>query len=177
MRAKHSLWFILAVALIGCAPSMASSGAVGSASWPPSEPVAAGWKRIQVGEAFSFEAPADTQAVALRGIDSAVGGYKNDRFNVTFDYGAYSNSLSDETPWTAIDGHRARLEIGTGDCQVLPDDHQNWQFAGYVHVELRPAPRRLGLTMSGCAANEAGVEELRRLYLSLRFHPKAISQR
>jgi hypothetical protein len=102
MGASRFLCFVVAVTLVGCAPS-APRNVAGSSIWPPTEPVPVGWKRIQVGEAFSFDAPADTQPVSLHGIDSAVGGYKNDRFNVTFDYGAYSNSLS----------HLGRLSMAT----------------------------------------------------------------
>lgn len=174
--ARWSIAVIAAATLAGSGPN-APAKPTDTASWPPGDSVPAGWKRIQVGQDFSFETPADTQPVALRGIDSTVGGYRTDRFNFTFDYGRYSNSLSDETPWTVIDGYKARLEIESGDCQVLPDDQQNWQFAGYVHVELRPSPQRLGLTMAGCAVDEAAVEELRRIFLSLRFNPKAVNSR
>lgn len=176
---RFAKWFVsvfAVAALAACAPN-ATPKPPDTVSWPPNDTIPDGWKRIQVGEDFSFEAPVDTQPLVLRGIDSTVGGYKTDRFNFTFDYGRYSNSLSDETPWTVIDGYRARLEAGTGDCKVLPEDQQNWQFAAYVHVELRPPPQRLGLTMGGCAVDEAAMEELRRIYLSLRFNPKAVSSR
>jgi hypothetical protein len=161
------------VTLGGCAPEATPN----MAGWPPSEAVPRGWKRILVGDAFSFEAPADTQPFPLEGIDSAVGGYESSRFKIAFDYGAYSNSLSDETPWIVIDGHKARLELGLGDCQVPPAGHEDWRHVGYVHVELRPGANRLGLTMSGCAADEAGLEDLRRLYQSLSFNPKLADRR
>ncbi|HLZ84269.1 MAG TPA: hypothetical protein VKQ54_11940, partial [Caulobacteraceae bacterium] len=96
-------------------------------------------------------------------------------FNLTFDYGPYSNSLSDTTPWRIVDGHKARLASGTGSCRVLPTQENDWPFAGNVYVELRPNPKRLALTMTGCASSEAGLEELQRLYLSLRFNPRAIA--
>jgi hypothetical protein len=167
---------IALAAVTGCAQNPAPK-ATEPPSWPPNDPIASGWKRIQVGDAFSFDAPLDTQTIPLQGIDSSVGGYKSDRFNLSFDYGAFSNSLSAETPWTEIAGHKARLEVESGDCQVLPDDHHNWQLGGSVYVELRPIPDRLALTMSGCAADQAGLEELRQVYLSLRFNPKATSSK
>jgi len=159
--------------LAGCTPE-AVPNAAGSGSWPPAEPVPVGWKRIRVGDAFSFEVPADTKLVSTQGIDSTVGWYSNSRFNLTFDYGAYANSLGDETPWTTIHGYKARLELGTGECQLVPEDTDKWPYVGYVHVQLRPMPDFWGLTMSGCAATETGLEELRRTYESLRFNAKAV---
>jgi hypothetical protein len=167
------------VALSGLAACEASPQATADESakvhWPIAESAPAGWKRIQVGQAFSFEAPIETQPVLLpRGIDSAVGGYRTDRFSFTFDYGPYSNSLSDSTPWRVIDGHKARLESGRGPCQTPPTIQKIWPFAGNVYVELRPNPERLALTMAGCASSEIGLAELRQIYLSLRFNPKTI---
>lgn len=141
-------------------------------NWPVVEAPRPGWKRIQLGNAFSFEAPIDTQHVALQGIDSAVGGYETDRFSFMFDYGRWSNSLSDATPWSDIDGYRSRLESGSGSCRSLPTDREDRPFGAAVYVELRPRPNRLALSMFGCATSEAGLEELRQIYLSLRFNPQ-----
>jgi hypothetical protein len=178
MSLRTTLCFIALVAMAICAPSAATTAA-NSGDWPPRNPVQGDWRRIQLGEGFSFEAPADTQPVSVRGIDSAVGGYKNDRFSLAFDYGAYSNSLSPETPWSNIDGHRARLEFGRADCQAPWEGGPKGKFVGMVYVELRPFAHpfgRLALTMTGCAASEAGLEELERLYLSLRFNSDRINR-
>lgn len=164
---------LLGGGLLAREAAKAPGAAPAPANWPVTETPPQGWKRLAVGNAFSFVAPDDTRTVALQGIDSRVGGYETDRFSVMFDYGRYSNSLSDEIPWSEIDGHRARLARGPGPCRALPGDEKDWPFQAAVYVELRPNPDRLALTMVGCAASEAGVEELQRLFLSLRFNPQA----
>lgn len=157
--------------LTGCAPN-SPKGEFQENIWPPTNQVSGGWKRIIVRDYFSFEAPTDTQQIALQGIDSFVGGYNSKNFVLTFDYGAYSNSLSESTPWISIDGHKARMEFYRGDCESQPGDHPNMKDGGAVHVPLRSPPDRLSLTMFACAKGASGEEELQRLFLSLRFNPE-----
>ena len=176
--ASLAIWVAGLCIIAACAgqPRSQSLSSGGAGHWPVADQPPAGWKRIQVGNAFSFDAPIDTQPIRLQGIDSTVGGYKTDRFNLMFDYGPYSNSLSSTTPWRMVDGHKSRLEMGAGPCRVLPTEQNDLPFAGNVYVELRPSPRRLALTMPGCASSEAALEELQRLYLSLRFNSGAVAR-
>src|SRR5688572_28153086 len=50
------------------------------------------WQHIDAGP-FSFLAPKDMMRTSLRGIDSYVAGYENERCRLSFDYGIYSDPL------------------------------------------------------------------------------------
>ena len=57
-----------------------------------------GWRKIEAG-AFSLSAPPGWEFRKLQGIDSYVGEFAGDGVVLSFDFGQYSNSLSDaQTP-------------------------------------------------------------------------------
>jgi len=129
---------------------------------------AASWVRIEAGNAFSFEAPADIKAIPVQGIDSFVGRYASASFDLSFDYGAYPNNLSGyrkDPRFTVeegmIDGRKSRIVTGPGlDCPR--------KSAAYVMVRDTP-PMPTALQIGGCASSDAGVAGLHRLFRSLRF--------
>lgn len=59
-----------------------------------SSDVPADWVRLDANSAFSLSAPAGTTYTPAQGIDSMVGSFDAAAFQLNFDYGAYSNSLS-----------------------------------------------------------------------------------
>src|SRR5262245_49892538 len=75
------------------------------------------WKEVDTGP-FSFHAPVGIVREDVQGTDSYVGKYRVEGITLTFDYGRYSNSLSDypEVAGPLIDGHAARwVEVRSSD--------------------------------------------------------------
>src|SRR4051812_22481699 len=60
------------------------------AGTPPADPTEL--QEFAAGDKFTFRAPADMVAVPIQGIDSFVGKYSSDKYEVTFDYGWYSGT-------------------------------------------------------------------------------------
>jgi hypothetical protein len=126
------------------------------------------WVRIDAGGVFSFEAPADMTPIPVHGIDSFVGRYTSTSFNLSFDYGFYSNNLSNyrkDPRFTVeerlIDGKKSRVVTGPGSgCERMS--------AAYVLVRDAPS-MPTALQIGGCATSEAGISDLHRLFGSLRF--------
>ncbi len=129
------------------------------------------WVRIEAGTAFSFEAPEGIRKVRLQGIDSFVGGYVSDQFTIGFDYGYYSNSLQGVASWEKIDGRPSKFESGgSPECSSFPGDDLQGTLVARVYVVRQQSPK-IALMMEGCARNEEGLQELQRLFRSIRFGP------
>jgi hypothetical protein len=130
------------------------------------------WQRIDAGP-FSFQAPADMTRTSLRGIDSYVAGYENERCRLSFDYGVYSDPLRSygdkpefEEQMTEIDGRPARIITYVEPAPFYGFPFEMFSRTGPVDVPYRaavnfadlgpgigpPGPaRRTGLTMAvGC---------------------------
>jgi hypothetical protein len=82
---------IVLIALLGCK---------GAEKPAPTEPesrrseLGRGWKKVDAGAAFSFSLPEEMEQQRATGTDSLVGEYRSARMRVTFDYGPYSNPVS-----------------------------------------------------------------------------------
>jgi hypothetical protein len=60
-----------------------------------SSEVPADWIEVSAGREFDLRAPAGTEFRPLKGIDSFVGSFAAPDFELSFDYGLYSNPLND----------------------------------------------------------------------------------
>lgn len=74
------------------------------------------WVRLQADSVFSLSAPAGTTYTPAQGIDSIVGSFDAAAFQLNFDYGAYSSSLTNlseeedyQTRDVEIDGKPAKI--------------------------------------------------------------------
>jgi hypothetical protein len=79
------------VALLGC------KGTDRSASTEPESrrsELGRGWKQVDAGAAFSFDLPIEMEQKRATGTGSYVGEYRSAGMRITFDYGRYSNPLS-----------------------------------------------------------------------------------
>src|SRR5262245_15224013 len=84
--------------LLGChAAPKSDTGASPNPGMPKQNPdparLSQDWKRVDVDGLFFLSLPADMKKQNVRGIDSSVGEYRNERMKVYFDYGIYSNDL------------------------------------------------------------------------------------
>lgn len=62
-----------------------------------SESNISGWHKIDARK-FFIETPKEYKFIVFEGIDSYVGGFTNKKDTIYFDYGLYSNSLTDLSP-------------------------------------------------------------------------------
>lgn len=121
-RRFQTVLFVVCLALVGCEPgdpakssappSSATSPATDVATVSPAPPIPADWQTVSAGRAFTFRAPADLKPVPVQGMDSFVGQYENDAFEVSFDYGMYSDPLTHADlagREVIVDERRARL--------------------------------------------------------------------
>lgn len=118
----HAVFLVTCLALSGCeladptdspAPTATGAAPVTTATTAtPAPPIPADWQTVRAGSAFTFRAPPDLKEVPVMGFDSFVGQYENDAFDVSFDYGRYSNPLTDADlvgKEVTVDGRKARL--------------------------------------------------------------------
>src|SRR6202000_1378609 len=82
------------------------------------------WVTLSAGNAFSMRAPADTKFKKIQAIDSFASAFENPKFEINFDYGLYSNTLSDMRSDPAyksedilMDGRKGILVTGPGKGQ------------------------------------------------------------
>src|SRR5690349_13873542 len=76
-----------------------------------------GWKRVDAQGRFSFHLPETMQPQEVHGIDSYVGQYRNDRMQVLFDYGMYSNPL--DTFFNSAEYREIKKQIGNLSAKII----------------------------------------------------------
>ena len=82
---------------------------------------------------FTIEVPADWESYSLQGIDSKVGGIKNRKNKLGFDYGWYSDDFKNETSAT----HKRTLTIidGKDALIVKPIEKGNGIIGVFIQVD------------------------------------------
>jgi hypothetical protein len=171
---RHLLFIAaFAIAATSCAESIPES-----VSDPVAEPssesveVPLGWKLLNAGP-FSFYAPADVVVATNPGIpiDSLVGHYRGASIALLFDYGRYSNSLSDlngnptfRSHEELVGGRRARLASWS---ENQTGDGQPWN----VHaVYFRDTGRQdMRLMMSATCSDYVACRDAEEIFRTVRF--------
>lgn len=80
---------------------------------PPNEPapvrntVPNNWQQVDASGYFTFLIPEDMVELYVRGVDSYIGAYRNDKIVLLFDYGRYSGSAKNLSE--TIDGKNAKI--------------------------------------------------------------------
>ena len=123
-----------------------------------------GWKQLDAGY-FTAYAPPTWQFRKMQGIDSYVGAFVGDGVRLEFDYGQYSNPLSDEKESTYIvmeekvNGHLARI--------VRP------RVAGHgvTGIYFRDAVDNNALNMAGLNLSESQQKTALTIFRTIRFTP------
>lgn len=73
-------------------------------------------RTVTVENAFTFKVPGDMSGADARGIDSIAGAFESPAIRLTYDYGAFSDPLGNDSSdgfqltLLTIDGHQARIE-------------------------------------------------------------------
>jgi hypothetical protein len=114
---KYLATTVLAGILSGCTDAQ-----------PPTLPPS--WVTIDARQ-FTFSAPPDLRAVPVRGIDSYVGRYTNQTVVLSFDYGWYSDPLTDnykqranyKKEHTKVDGRKAVIVTFSRPSEQHAFDH------------------------------------------------------
>lgn len=132
------------------------------------------WVTLSVGKAFTLRAPPGTKFKPAKGIDSSGGKFVAPQFEIGFDYGPYSNDLSElraspqfSIDHASVDGRQAIIVTGLGgndfDCKDI-------LTAMYLVVS-----RNIGrgtdtrLEISGCTKNPEAIKTLHAIFRSLKF--------
>jgi hypothetical protein len=121
--------------------------------------------------AFSFSAPADLQAVAVRGIDSNVGRYTNATVEITPDYGWYSDPLTIYNKDKA--GYQEERREVDGKPAVIvtfsdPVAGRRLAHCAGIHFP-KVGDGRLKLTVFASCADTNQFPALKALFKSIRF--------
>jgi hypothetical protein len=134
----------------------------------PDTTAPAGWQWVNSSCDFLFKAPAELQKQAVQGIDSCVGQYRGAGMELSYDYGGYSDPLTDykdsdeyEEESAMIDGLQAKLISMHLDSGELP-------YFTAVHF---PDVGKAGikLTMSVNCAGPPEVDTAQQILHSISF--------
>lgn len=127
----------------------------------------AGWQ-LAGGSAFRLLLPPPVRQRAVSSIDSEVGGWQSSTMVLYFDYGAYSNPLTDDMPATtvacalSIGGHPARIvAYQLGDSLFVAGVH--WGDLGETELG------KTRLTITGNSHTRAGLQQLLASFWTVRF--------
>jgi hypothetical protein len=156
------------------AMAIVALGAMFSA-WALAAAMPAGWQVENADGKFTFAIPHDLQQTTDQGTDSFVRRYVNDRMDLTFDYGPWTDPLKgyedrpeyrEET--VSIDGRDARLITfisapGTSGAQN-PDLRY---FSGVYIRETGAARTHLGMVTYSRSSDEQAVA--RKIFTSIRL--------
>lgn len=128
-----------------------------------------GWYEEDTGP-FTLVLPPDMRSVPEQGIDSFVGSYQSNRIDLSFDYGMYTNDLSDwpkngKLEWAEVNGHKAKIATFRDPTANFP-----FEVGGYfLSGGKGSAGMALGLFMR-CKTSEAALDA-RKIITSVQLHP------
>jgi hypothetical protein len=123
-----------------------------------------GWKQLDA-DYFTVYAPATWQFHRMQGIDSYVGAFVGDSVRLEFDYGHYSNPLSDEKEPTyvvseeKVGGRLARI--------VNPGEPGH----GVTGIYFRDVGDTNGLNIAGLNLSESQQKTALTIFRTIRFKP------
>ena len=156
---------LCAAILVGECAKHTSRAAANICVRPPISTV--GWQ-LTGGSAFRLLLPATVRQRGVSSIDSEAGGWQSSTMQLYFDYGAYSNPLTDDMPTTtvacsvSIGGHPARIvAYQLGDSLFVAGVH--WGDLGETELG------KTRLTITGNSHSRAGLQELLASFWTVRF--------
>lgn len=163
---------LILVGLAGCKSSV--QPAAKDADSRPAD-IGRGWKRIDAGEAFLFWVPGEMEQQRATGIDSLVGDYRSTRMRITFDYGRYSNPLTNyssnpgcDEETKSISGKDARIV----ECKKAKPD-SSFSYLTAIHFaevhEAAEGAESMKLTMEVEFNEEDERERARKILESIVF--------
>ncbi len=108
--------------------------------------VPAGWVVYDARGVFTFRGPADLKDQQVQGIDSFVGEYRSDRFEVYFDYGIYGGDFKEATyekSAVVVGGHAGTLARWDGGVGLyLGDLEKGTRLSLMMQVKCKVADAR-----------------------------------
>lgn len=148
--------------------SIVSVGTKATSSEIPSD-----WIEVSAGDVFSLMAPPGTEFHPLQGIDSFVGTFKTPDFELSFDYGLYSNRLDDLSTGTDPEVHTILIDdknarIVTMQTTVYSKDHSH--FIGVYIPDLKQTMLgSLSLSITCSLENDDLYPIVEQIYKTIRF--------
>lgn len=141
------------------------------------------WIELKEANAFTFRAPSGTTKMPVQGYDSLVGAYVNPpfrvgvpygtNFSIGFDYGVWSNNLSDHRndprfskENVGVDGRTAIIVTGPGSGEWGCSDHLT---AMYVVILQYQRQQPVALEMHGCTKDVSQIPTIHQIFKSVRF--------
>jgi hypothetical protein len=172
VKVSSILSFILVALLVGC---KGSDTPVSNKAESRTAAVERGWKRIDAGAAFSFLVPEDMQQQRATGIDSIVGEYRSASIRVTFDYGRYSNPLTNYSSKPGCDDESESVsgkDATIVECRQGKSDSAYKYFAAIHFPDVHKAGEggeNIKLTMEAEFNLESDRETARKILESIEF--------
>jgi hypothetical protein len=137
-----------------------------SCAGPESAELEGGWRRKDLGP-FSLAMPGDLKEVPVKPIDSYVGEFRGPATRLSFDFGQWSDPLTDNEGVVSresilIGGRAARLVFSKRVSEPP------YLFCAAVHF---PARKKEGALLTVCfeSKESASAETARRIFESIRF--------
>ena len=123
-----------------------------------------GWKQLDT-DYFTVYAPATWKFRKMQGIDSYVGAFAGDGARLEFDYGKYSNPLSDEKEPTYVVNEE---KVGGRLARIVSPKVPGHGVTG---IYFRDVGDTNGLNISGRDLSEAQQKTALTIFWTIRFKP------
>lgn len=130
------------------------------------------WIKVSAGSVFSLTAPGGTTFHPSQGLDSFVGAFTNQKFRIDFDYGLYSDPL---TNYSGQPDYKIQeLQIDNRKARIISySDPTNTQYPYFIGVHFYD----LGKTMLGTTKltvfsrlkDKKDYPTLEKIYRSIKF--------
>ena len=133
------------------------------------------WKETNTGQGFSFIAPPGTQFHVLPGTDSSVGEIVGPNFNLRYDFGFWSNNLSDAQNYpdysqqqVSIDGRDGLIRRATMNSGGGPSYFVGLYVQQAVYDSAYPG-RWAALEIHGSTTSPQARSEVEKMFATIRF--------
>jgi hypothetical protein len=123
-----------------------------------------GWKQLDA-DYFTAYAPATWKFRKMQGIDSYVGAFVGDGVQLEFDYGHYSNPLSDEKEPTYV---LSEEKVGGRLARIVSPRVPGHRVTG---IYFRDVGDTNGLNISGLDLSESQQKIALTIFRTIRFKP------
>jgi hypothetical protein len=159
------------VLLVGLAGRLESQSGGGTPRCSAPAVVLRGPANLADAGSFSIRIPVGDTALRLSSFDSEVGGWARDGLRITYDYGAYSNSLDSVAALAGT--RRCRATIGGHDAVLLTarDSANHLVVAAHWPRLHSSSLGPVSLTLYGIAVDSARRRELLDMIWSVRIKP------
>ncbi len=139
-----------------------------------SQDIPSDWIQVDAGTEFSLMAPSGTEFHQGQGIDSFVGSIRSQKFELTFDYGLYSNPLNTndgshsnrEKTQILVDGRTAKL-VYNSTADTL-NEHP-WFIGMHVPEIAQTVIGSTKLTITCFPDHKDDYELIKKIFSSIKF--------